>query len=156
MLLIFFPNFLAFWQEKYTFFTYFNFSRKNNEESHLLTLTFVNWRIGDRFQGTLVTIGTCWLLIYLMNWLYILNKGAILIVWYLDLQLPVESVPITTKVVSETSSWWRILNTRLCDSCLISYKASFHFPQHFWILPIKPTPISLSPPPLSGPLWCLC
>jgi len=33
---------------------------------------------------------------------------VVVIVWLLDLQLPVQSVPITTKVVSsiELRSWW--------------------------------------------------
>ena len=35
-----------------------------------------------------------------------------MIVWQLDLQLPVQSVPITTNVVS---SWQGVLDTTLCD-----------------------------------------
>ena len=37
------------------------------------------------------------------------------IVWQLDLQLPVQSVPITTSVVSESRSWRGVLDTTLCD-----------------------------------------
>jgi hypothetical protein len=35
----------------------------------------------------------------------------VVIIWYLDLQLPVQSVPITTKVVSSQG----VLDTTLCD-----------------------------------------
>ena len=35
-----------------------------------------------------------------------------MIVRFLDLQLPVQSVPMTTKVVS---SWQSVLDTTLCD-----------------------------------------
>ena len=34
------------------------------------------------------------------NWLFPLGAVMAVIIWYLDLQLPVQSVPITTKVVS--------------------------------------------------------
>ena len=46
------------------------------------------------------------------------NKGAVVvvIVWCSDLQLPVQAVPITTKVVSSNPLSWRgILDTTLCD-----------------------------------------
>ena len=40
----------------------------------------------------------------------------IMIVWLLDLELPVQSVPITTKVVSfEYGSWQGVLDTILCE-----------------------------------------
>ncbi len=40
----------------------------------------------------------------------------VVIVWLLDLELPVQSVPITTKVVSSNPVLWRdVLNTTLCD-----------------------------------------
>jgi hypothetical protein len=39
-----------------------------------------------------------------------------MIVWQLDLQLPVQSVPITTNVVSSNPRSWRgVLDTTLCD-----------------------------------------
>jgi hypothetical protein len=43
--------------------------------------------------------------------------GAVVIVtiWWLDLQLPVQSVPITTKIVSSTSSWQGVIDATLCD-----------------------------------------
>ena len=37
------------------------------------------------------------------------------IIWQLDLRLPVQSVPITTKVVSSNPAWWGLLDTTLCD-----------------------------------------
>ena len=42
---------------------------------------------------------------------------VIVIVWQLDLQLPVQSVHITTKVVDEfeSHSWRDLLDTKLCD-----------------------------------------
>jgi hypothetical protein len=42
---------------------------------------------------------------------------VVVIVWLLDLQLPVQSVHITTKVVSsiEPRSWWGVIDTTLCD-----------------------------------------
>ena len=47
------------------------------------------------------------------------NRGAavVVIVWYLDLQLHMQSVPITTKVVIkfEPRSWRGVLDTTLCD-----------------------------------------
>ena len=33
----------------------------------------------------------------------------------MDLRLPVQSVPITTKVVSSNPAWWGLLDTTLCD-----------------------------------------
>ena len=39
-----------------------------------------------------------------------------MIVWKLDLHIPVQSVPITTNVVNfEPRSWRGVLNTTLCD-----------------------------------------
>ena len=47
-------------------------------------------------------------------WLLFYNGAiVVVIVWYLDLQLPVQSVPITTKVVSSNPS--HVLDTTLCD-----------------------------------------
>jgi hypothetical protein len=42
---------------------------------------------------------------------------VVVIVWYMDLQLPVQSVPITAKDVSsfEPRSWGGVLDTTLCD-----------------------------------------
>ena len=57
-------------------------------------------------------------------WKYLFKKfipsfsGAVMvvIVWLLDLQLPVQSVHITTKVVSVNTIPWRsVLDTTLCD-----------------------------------------
>ena len=50
----------------------------------------------------------------------VLCRGAVVavIVWQLNLQLPVQSVPITTKVVSSNpghASWRGVLDTKLCD-----------------------------------------
>ena len=40
----------------------------------------------------------------------------VVIAWWLDLQLPLQSVPITTQIVSSNSSSWRgVLDTTLCD-----------------------------------------
>ena len=39
-----------------------------------------------------------------------------MIVWQLDLQLPVQSVPITTNIASSNPrSWQGVLDTTLCD-----------------------------------------
>jgi hypothetical protein len=37
------------------------------------------------------------------------------IVWYLDLQLPMQSVPITTDVVSSNLAQGEVYSTTLCD-----------------------------------------
>jgi len=40
---------------------------------------------------------------------------AIVIMWWLDVQLPVQSVPITTKRFEfQPRSWWGVLDTALC------------------------------------------
>ena len=39
----------------------------------------------------------------------------VVIVWYWDLPLPVQSVPITTKVEFKPHLWQGVLDTRLCD-----------------------------------------
>jgi hypothetical protein len=45
-----------------------------------------------------------------------LGAVVVMILWSLDLQLPVQSVPITTKVVDfEPHSWWGVLDITLCD-----------------------------------------
>ena len=38
-----------------------------------------------------------------------------MIVWWLDLQLPVQSVPVATSVVGESRSWRGVLDAALCD-----------------------------------------
>ena len=54
-----------------------------------------------------ITVNPRYILVY---------QGAVVILWLLDLQLPVQSVPITTKVVSfESRSWQGLLDTTLCD-----------------------------------------
>ena len=40
--------------------------------------------------------------------------GAVVVVWWLDLQLPVQSVPIIT-CEFERRSWRGVLDTTLCD-----------------------------------------
>ena len=40
--------------------------------------------------------------------------GAVVVVWWLDLQLPVQSVPIITREF-ERRSWRGVLDTTLCD-----------------------------------------
>jgi hypothetical protein len=40
---------------------------------------------------------------------------VVVIAWYLDLQLPMQSVPIATNVVSLTRSQGGVLDTILCD-----------------------------------------
>jgi hypothetical protein len=41
--------------------------------------------------------------------------GAVVIVWELDLQLPVQSVPITTKVVNLNLPSWRDVLDKVCQ-----------------------------------------
>jgi hypothetical protein len=41
-----------------------------------------------------------YIIVQIKHFLHGRASGAILVVWYLDLQLPVQAVPITTKVVS--------------------------------------------------------
>jgi len=43
-----------------------------------------------------------------------LGVVVVVFVWYLDLQLPVQSVPITTEVVSSNPAHG-VLDTTLCD-----------------------------------------
>jgi mRNA-degrading endonuclease HigB of HigAB toxin-antitoxin module len=49
--------------------------------------------------------------------IYYFKFWAVMVVFvlYLDLQLPMQSVPITSKVVSRIPSWWGVLDTTLCD-----------------------------------------
>ena len=37
------------------------------------------------------------------NWLFLLGAVVAVIIWYLDLQLPMQSVPIMTKIVSSNT-----------------------------------------------------
>jgi len=43
--------------------------------------------------------------------------GAVVVVWWLYLQLPLQSVPITINAVSQSESrlWRAVLDTTLCD-----------------------------------------
>ena len=44
----------------------------------------------------------------------------VVIIWWLDLQLPMQSVPITTKVVSSNPSQRGVLDATLCDIKFVS------------------------------------
>jgi hypothetical protein len=49
-----------------------------------------------------------------------------MIVWWLDLQLPMQSVHITTNVQFEPRSWRGVLDTTLCDKvCDLRQVGSF-------------------------------
>ena len=68
-------------------------------------------------EGTKLYIFSLPFLNYSWIFYFYLNPRAavVMIIWYWDLQLPMQSVPITTKVVSSnTRSWWGVLNTTLC------------------------------------------
>jgi hypothetical protein len=44
-----------------------------------------------------------------------MHIGVVVVVWYLDSQLPVQSMPIITKIVFELCSRRGLLDTTLCD-----------------------------------------
>ena len=68
----------------------------------------------DRHDKTEILLKVAWNIINLKkNRIFTSIVGAVVIV---DLQLPVQSVPITTQSWEfESRSWWDVLDTTLCD-----------------------------------------
>ena len=46
------------------------------------------------------------------------NGAVVVIIWKFDLQLPIQSVPITTNVLSLNLLWRGVLDTTLYNYCL--------------------------------------
>ena len=46
------------------------------------------------------------------------NDAVVVIIWKFDLQLPIQSVPITTNVLSLNLLWRGVLDTTLYNYCL--------------------------------------
>jgi hypothetical protein len=53
--------------------------------------------------NTIVTLNTSIMLVFSLTLRYKILNIVVMIMWWLELQLPVQSVPITTKVVSSNS-----------------------------------------------------
>jgi hypothetical protein len=64
-----------------------------------------------------------------------MSFGVVVIVWSFDLQLPVQLVPITIKVVSLNRSWRGVLYTQLCDKIVSDLRQVGGFLRVLWIPP---------------------
>ena len=60
----------------------------------------------------------------------VLRAVVVVIVWYSDLQLPVQSVPITTNVVTLNPIHGMVYSTTFCDKVCLSLETGLWFSPH--------------------------
>jgi hypothetical protein len=69
------------------------------------------------------TFNNTWISV-ITNWsVFISREGLVVIIWLLDLQLPVQSYPVTTKVVSSNATHGDVLSKQ---HCVIKFVTEIH------------------------------
>ena len=101
------------------------------------------WNMVKQSEGDWQNIFTFWFTkdIFRIVQKHTKQVGVVVIVLWLDLQLSVQSVPITTKAVSSNPGSWRgILDTTLCDKVCHWLATGRWFLRVLWF----PPPIKLT------------